>query len=95
MVSFRQRREGLLFAFDDGVINEEEFLLLFDLNTSKNLDHSYWKYQAFDLDRLSDDECRTYFIFYKSDINLLIEILQIPEEITCSKGSIFSGLEAF
>ena len=92
MASFRQTREGLLFAF---VINEEEFLLLFDLSTSKNLDYRYWKYQAFDLDRLSDDECRTYFRFYKSSINLLIENLQILEEITCFKGSIFSGLEAF
>ena len=58
-------QEGLLFTFDDGVINEEEFLLLFDLNTGKNLDHLYWKNQACDLDWLSDDECRTYFSFAK------------------------------
>ena len=69
--------------------------MLFDLNTSENLDYLYWKYQLFDLDRLSDNEGRTYFRFYKSDINLLIENLQIPVEITCYNGSVFSGLEAF
>ena len=37
MASFRQTPEALLFAFDDGVINEEGFLLLSDLNTSKSL----------------------------------------------------------
>ena len=37
MASFRQTPEALLFAFDDGVINEEEFLLLSDLNTNKSL----------------------------------------------------------
>ena len=69
--------------------------MLFDLNASKNLDYSYWKYQAFDLGQVSDDKCRTYSRFYKGDINLLIENLQIPEEITCYNGWIFSELEAF
>ena len=83
MSSFRQTQEGLLFAFDDGDINGEEFLLLLALKICKNLDYPYWKYQAFDLDQLSDDECRTYFKFYKSNIDLLIENLQIPWEIMC------------
>ena len=95
MSSFRQTQEGLLFAFDDGDINGEEFLLLLALKICKNLDYPYWKYQAFDLDQLSDDECRTYFKFYKSNIDLLIENLQIPWEIMCYNGSVFSGLETF
>ena len=53
------------------------------------------KQKSFYLDRLSDDECKTYFRFYKSNINLLIENLQIPERITCYNGSIFNGLEAY
>lgn len=95
MVYFRDVRESLLFAYDDNLINDEEFLLLFDLNTSKNLDYPYWKYQPFDLNLLSDDECRTYFRFYRNDVYLLNEKLHIPEEITCYNGSVFSGLEAF
>ena len=95
IASLRQTWEGLLFAFGDGVINEEHFLLVFDLNTRNNLDYPYWKYQAFNLDRLSYDECMTYFQFYKSGINLLIENLQVSEEITCYNGSMFSGLEVF
>ena len=57
MASFRQTLEGLLFAFDNGVINKEEFLLLFDLSSTENLDYSHWKYQTFDLDRVSDEKC--------------------------------------
>ena len=64
--SFRQTQNGLLFAFDDGVIDEEEFLFLFDLSTSKNLDYPYWEYQAFDLDWLSDDKCRNISDFSKA-----------------------------
>ena len=70
------------------------FLLSFDLNASKNLVYLYWKYQVFDLDRLRNDESRIYFLFYKSEINLLIDNLQIPEEIMCLNGSVLSGLEA-
>lgn len=35
MASFRETWEGLLFALDDAVINEEWFTFLFDLNTAK------------------------------------------------------------
>jgi len=48
----------ILHAFDDGFISEEEFLILYDVNTLKNLDLPYWNYKNFDLDSLSDDECK-------------------------------------
>ena len=38
MPSFRENRIALLYAYDDEVINDEEFVLLYDANTSKNLD---------------------------------------------------------
>ena len=40
----------LLFAHNDNVINEEEFLLLYDLNKSSNLELRYWSYDQFELD---------------------------------------------
>ena len=37
MATFRKVRELLLTSFEDGDISEDEFLLLYDVNRSKNL----------------------------------------------------------
>ena len=41
MATFREAREALLLAHDENVITVEEYFLLNDLNTSKNLDFPY------------------------------------------------------
>ena len=56
-------------------LNDEEFIMLYDLNRYTNLDLPYWDYERFDVDRMSDDECISEFRF-----NLVIEPI--------SKGSI-------
>ena len=69
MASFRETRAALLLAHDQGVRDEEEELVwLYDLNTSKKLDYPYWTYSVFDLETITDNECRSYFRFYKADI---------------------------
>jgi len=40
-MSLTKARKQLLYAFDDGLISEEECLLLYDLNKSTNLDFPY------------------------------------------------------
>ena len=40
MANFRENRLLLLDAFSNGSLNDEEFLLLYVINTSKNLDIS-------------------------------------------------------
>jgi len=57
MPSLREIRNLLLFAHNNNLINEGEFLLLYDLDKSRNLRLSYWSYYQFDLDLLTDDEC--------------------------------------
>ena len=64
MASFRETREALLLAYDEDLINDEEFLLLYNLNTSKKFDYPYWNYNRFDLDDCSDEECRSSLRFY-------------------------------
>ena len=68
MPPLREVREILLFAHSDKLINDEEFLHLYDLNKSNNLDLPYWSYDQFDLDLLTDDECKTEFRFLKKDV---------------------------
>lgn len=57
MPNFRENRFLLLNTYSDGIINDEEFVLLYDLNKSRNLDLPYWEYDRFDLDSMVDDEC--------------------------------------
>lgn len=46
----------------------ETFVLLYDINTTSNLEVPYETYHAFDFDLLCDDEIINEFRFYKSDI---------------------------
>lgn len=72
-----------MFANDLNLIDDEELLLLYDVNTSKNLNIPYWKYDNFDLDCLSDDECKSEFRFLKHDIYDLLDVLNPPEKMVC------------
>ena len=49
MPSYRETRQQLLLAFDENIISDEEYLLLYDVNTSKNLEYDYWNYDPFEL----------------------------------------------
>ena len=94
MASLRQTREALLLSHAIEVIDEEEFLLLYDVNKSKNPSYPYWNYDAFDLDSMTDDECKSEFRFLKNDVYLLEETLDIPDAIKCYNGVVVDGVEA-
>ena len=76
------------------LIDDEEFVLLYDLNTSGNPDIPYWNYDKFDLDLTSDDEGKSEFRFFCKDMYLLHEILDIPEEISLYNGTYVDSIEA-
>ena len=57
MANLREVRDILTIAYTDGMLSNEQFLLLYDINTSHNPDYPYWNYEAFDLDKLDNDEC--------------------------------------
>ena len=94
MPKFRENRIALLYARQQRLINDEEFLLLYDLNTSASPDFPYWTYENFDLDSLSDEECKAEFRFYRNDIYQMLDVLQLPDEITCYNGFRVDGSEA-
>ena len=93
MASFREAR-ALLLTYDQQLINVEEFVLLYDLNTSKNPDYPHWNYDRFNLDNWTDDECKTDLRFYKSDVYRLPNVLNILEQIKASHKSTFDGIQA-
>lgn len=94
MPSLKEVRDILLISHFQGVINDEEFVLLYDLNRSTNLDLPYEYYDSFDFDLLENDECLSEFRFRKQDIPLLADVLQVPDVITCYQRSVCTGLEA-
>ena len=68
MSTFRKTRNCLLESFNNGDISEDEFLLLYDANTSKNQDFPYECYGNFNLEEMDESECLSEFRFRKSDI---------------------------
>ena len=93
MASFAESRDLVLTAFAEDFISEEEFVLLYDLNLSKNPLFPYWKYERFDLENFSDAEFKAEFRFVKSDIDVLAEALEIPERFVCRQGTVVDGTE--
>ena len=47
-MSFKNARDALVLCYDNGVIDEEEFCLLYDANRSKNPEFPYEEYGKFD-----------------------------------------------
>ena len=57
MCKSREIRQRFLYVYcDNSLINDKEFILLYDLTTSKNLDLQNRPYFKFDLKAVSDDE---------------------------------------
>ena len=87
-MAFKNVRNLLLINHNDG----DEFVVLYDLSASKNLDFPYDLYGQFDLEELDESESFADFRFEKRDIRILKEVLQIPDMITCSQRSVWDGL---
>ena len=92
MASFRDPRNLLTAALCDDLISEDEYLLLYDLNRSKNLDLPYDEF-TFDLDEMENSECVAEFRVNKHDLPALAEALQIPDVFKCRQRSISDGME--
>ena len=92
MTSFKENRNSILASYDDGDLTDEEFVLLYDMNRSTNLDIPYLDYERFDLDKMNDDECKAEFRFMKNDVYTLFDVLNFPGEIRCSTGFKVPGI---
>ena len=77
------------------LINTDEFLLLYDVNKPKNPDLRYTNYDHFDLDKMTDDECKTEFRFQKNDTYNLTDVLTLSDRIICYNGVNVDMVEAF
>ena len=92
-MSFQDSRNALLAAHEDGIIDDEEFVLLYEQNTSKNPCCPYEEYSDLLLEDIDPAECKAEFRFEKNDLPLLAEALHIPGQFICEQRSVCTGME--
>ena len=87
MTSFESVCDLLLTGFEEGFVDEDEFLMLNVLNQSSNAEYPYTSYSRFNLKENNEVECKTEFRVKKRDIPLLAEALRVPGTVKCSQGT--------
>jgi len=92
-MSFEDVRNALIFEFAEGVLSDEEFLILYEYYQSDNPAYPYWEYDAFCLNSLDSSECKAEFRVEKEDIPHLAMSIGVPNKFKCSQGTVCSGLE--
>ena len=85
--------ELIVLYYDMKVLDDAEFLLLYDLYSPQNLDLPCDLYPHFDLQNLTEDECVAEFRLRKTGIPRLSQALRIPDVIICHQGTICEGTE--
>ena len=61
MTSFKDTRDIVFLCYDQGILNDEELMVLYEQYKSPSLDLPYSSYPLFDLDDMEDDECLRNF----------------------------------
>ena len=95
MTSFKDTRDFILLCYDQGILNDEELMVLYEQYKSPSLDLPYSSYPLFDLDDMEDYECLAEFRVKKRAIPALAEALQIRDWISCKTVSYHQGMGEF
>ena len=86
----------VLLAHSDGIIDDEECILL--QAQSQGVSHNpiirHWEYPPFDLDSMTDDECKAEFRFLKEDVTRLATVFGLPEVIHTTNRHVIPSIEA-
>ena len=54
-------RDAIAFAYGSNATDDVEYVLLYETSKPKNPDIPYFAYNDFNLDNMTDDECKTEF----------------------------------
>ena len=91
--SFKTLQEALLLSLEEKLIDDEEFAVLYEEFIPQNLPFRHWDYEKFSLENKDPAECKADFRFEKSDISLLVDVLQMPDTFTCPNGTVCDSTE--
>ena len=87
----------ILELYYDDILDYDDVVLLLDGQRHRrnlHLEQPYWRYPAFDLERMEDHECKVEFRFTKREIYQLVETFELPEQIRCYNGTVLNSVEA-
>ncbi|CAB4032157.1 Hypothetical predicted protein [Paramuricea clavata] len=81
--------------FVNDIIDESEFVALYDNTKTKSPEFQYWEYQKVEmqLQYMTNDECRSDFRVDLADLAVLAEALRIPEKFVCPNRTVATGME--
>ena len=74
-VKLQTNKKWVLLAYDSNIIEDEEYVLLFEAFKYTYVDITSWIYERFNLDRLTGVKCKAKFRFCKIGIIKLLDIL--------------------
>ena len=83
----------MLSSYVENVTDEDEFVLLDELNNSKEI-YPFRKCAKFDLENMDEAQCKRQFRFLHSHIYDLKSVLNIPEKIVTCQRTGSSGVDA-
>ena len=89
----KRARNSLLLSYVENIIDEDEFVLLHELNNSKEI-YPFRKYGKFDLENMDEAQCKKELRFLHSHICDLKNVLNIPEKIVICQRTVSSGVDA-
>ena len=93
MASFKKVHEMLCLCLIKEIIDEEEFVLLFEAYRPSNLPFPHLAYETFSLMNKDPDECKADFRVEKRNIPSLLHALRVPSVFQCRNGTICDGVE--
>jgi len=86
MFSRQTRQDALAFIFMEDVIDEVEFLMLFETVNKKNPSFPFWSYDRFDLTRITEEECKAEFRCGLAELPLLAKVLPFLTHLFVETG---------
>ena len=93
MGSFKEFRQTVLLYYDVDLVTDEDFIILYELFSSRSPDFAYDSYDRFVLDNMNDDEFKAEFRVRQRDLPTLAQALRIPWSFQLSQRSVVDGME--
>ena len=86
-------RDMLFQSYVQGLISDDELIVLLEENTARNPEFNYASYDRFELDDMDNPGCKANFRFEKHDLAVLAEALHLPERFRCSQRTVADQME--
>ena len=78
-------RELTLLCYAENILSNDDFLVLWEDNQSKNPDFPWDRYSPFGFENMNEAESKAEFPVEKRDLHTLREVLEIPPTFKCQR----------